>query len=108
VEAEHYHGWVGPLEGRSIEIATENLGFTPDQRFRFVTGRDAEREGEREIVRGTLAVCQAIEGDAVLLFNGETALYERRTGVLYLNSLYWEGDYSWFSPPYDIKAIPVY
>jgi hypothetical protein len=104
----NFHAWVGPARGgRSRQIKLERFGFAPDVHFEFNTWGGVDFEGRAEIVRGALAVCRAIPGDAVLLFNGEQVLFTRLAGTIYVNSLYWEGDYALFPPPYELKAIPV-
>jgi hypothetical protein len=64
-------------------------------------------EAREQIVRGALAICQATTGDAVLLFNGETVMFMRRAGTIYVNTAYWRGDYSLFIPPYALKEFPT-
>ena len=94
-------------EGRSREIAQEMLGFTPEVYLWCKLLSSGAYEGTREITRGALAICAATEGDAILLFLGETVLFLRKSGTLYVNSEYWRGDYSLFTPPYELKAFPV-
>jgi len=108
VDAPSFSAGAGPVEGRSREISLERFGFTPDQNLNFRTwDGDPGLKGKHDIVRGTLAICMAVTGDAVLLFNGETVLFMRKSNTLYVNSAYWRGDYSLFTPPYEPQAFPV-
>src|SRR4051812_4257941 len=70
VDASSFRASSSPVTGRSREISQEQFGFAPDQLIRFRTWEGEHEEGRRDLVRGTLAVCQAVAGDAVLLFNG--------------------------------------
>src|SRR5262245_58676648 len=93
VRAPHFEAEVGPEHGgHSLEITKELFGFTPTSYFLFKTWGNVSIEGKEEIVRGTLGICQAVTGDAILLFNGETVLYKRTAGTLYVSSAYWQGD----------------
>lgn len=103
----NFEAAIGPLQGRSREITTERLGFEPDLYFTFRTWGEVDVEAREQIVRGTLALCRAITGDAALLFNGERVLFMRKADTLYVNSTYWRGDYALFPPPYELKAFPV-
>jgi len=103
VGTPHFHASAGQLRKDSIDHLQGLLGFRPDVSFLFRTWAAAGIEAKAEIVRGTLAICQAVAGDAVLLFNGEVVLYMRKAGTLYVNAAYWRGDYSLFSPPYELK-----
>lgn len=107
VSTPHFHAWAGPLSADFSEHMQENIGFRPNSTLLFRSWAAVGIEARAEIVRGTLAICQAIEGDAVLLFNGEIVLYKRTAGVLYVNSAYWRGDYSLFTPPYEVRAFSV-
>lgn len=107
VSTPHFHASVGPMSRDFSEHMLENVGFRPDAYFVFRSWAAADIEARAEIVCGTLAICQAVPGDAVMLFNGEIVLYMRKAGVLYVNSTYWEGDYSLFTPPYEVKAYKV-
>src|SRR5262245_18660924 len=71
---------VGPQKRDSREFRREQFGFAPDQYFVFRTWGEYAYEASEEITRGTLAICQAVPGDAVLLFNGEIVLYMRTAG----------------------------
>src|SRR4051812_8477744 len=82
--ADTFDAGVGPLTGYSREITTEQLGFEPDTYFSFRTWADADIEAREQIVRGTLAICRAVTGDAALLFNGEYILFIRRAGTIYV------------------------
>jgi len=104
----NFHAWVGPMPGgRSREIWLERFGFDSNVYFVFNSWGEANVEAREQIVRGTLAICRAVNGDAVLLFNGEIVLFMRKAGTIYVNSAHWEGDYSLFSPPYELKAFTV-
>ena len=107
MDAPRFTAGVGPLPRDSREWMQEQRGLAPDQYFVFRTWSQYSVEAKEEIVRGTLAICQAVPGDAVLLFNGETVLFMRKSGTLYVNSAYWRGDYSFFTPPYELKAFDV-
>lgn len=106
-DAPHFTASAGPLRPDSREWVREQRGFAPDQSFIFNTWGEGSVEAKEEIVRGTLAICQAVPGDAILLFNGEIVLFMRKEGTLYVNSAYWRGDYSLFTPPYELKAFEV-
>jgi len=93
--------------GRSREIKREYLGFEPDVTFMFRTWGGLAADAEEELVRGTLALCRATPGDAALLFNLETILFIRKADTIYVNTLYYKGDYSLFPPPYELKAFKV-
>jgi len=93
--------------GLSREIELERFGFDPNAYFVFNTWAAVSIEAREQIVRGTLAICRATTGDAVLLFNGEIILFIRKAGTLYVNTAYWRGDYSLFPPPYELKAFNV-
>jgi len=104
----NFHVGAGPMNNRlSREIYLERFGFEPDVNFSFRTWGEVNVEAREQIVRGTLAICRAVTGDAVLLFNGEIVLFMRKAGTIYVNSAHWEGDYSLFSPPYELKAFTV-
>lgn len=108
VDASTFSADVGPCQqGHSRDIARERFGFDPDQYFVFRTSAAFDIEARGEIVRGTLAICRAVTGDAILLFNGEIALFMRKSGTLYVNSAYFRGDYSLFTSPYELKAFEV-
>jgi hypothetical protein len=104
---KNFYVMANRLEGRSREIAREQFGFEPRVNLTFRTGADTDVEAQEQIVRGTLAICRATTGDAVLLFNGEIILFIRRAGTIYVNTNYWQGDYSLFSPPYELRAFQV-
>ncbi|HYV48468.1 MAG TPA: SitI3 family protein [Myxococcaceae bacterium] len=106
-DAPRFTAGVGPLPLDSREFRQEQFGFAPDQYFVFRTWSAYSVEAKAEIVRGTLAICQSVPGDAVLLFNGEIVLFMRKAGTLYVNSAYFRGDYSLFTPPYELKAFEV-
>src|SRR5689334_17633830 len=89
VDAPNFRAGAGPVGARSREISQEDFGFSPDQIISFRTWGGEHEEGRRDLVRGTLAICQAVPGDAVLLFNGEIVLFMRTLGTLYVNSAYW-------------------
>jgi len=104
----NFHAGVGPTHGgRSREYNQERFGFDPDVYFVFNTWADVSIEAREQIVRGTLAICRATTGDAVLLFNGEIVLFMRRAGIIYVNSAYFRGDYALFTPPYEVKEFSV-
>ena len=107
VDTPHFHAVAGQMRKESRDQLQELLGFYPDVSFVFRTWGDSSLEAKAEIVRGTLAICQAVAGDATLLFNGEIVLFQRKADTLYVNSAYWRGDYSLFSPPYELKAFSV-
>lgn len=106
-DTPRFSAGVGPVKRESREYRRERFGFAPDQYFVFRTWGEVAFEASEEITRGTLAICQAVPGDAVLLFNGESVLFMRRSGTLYVNSAYWDGDYSFFTPPYELKAFDI-
>jgi hypothetical protein len=107
VETANFHAIAGPVRGRSREISLERFGFQPEVHLVFRTWPHLNPEAKAEMVRGTLAICRAIPGDAILLYNGEVVLFMRKAGQLYVNSGYWRGDYSLFSPPYEVKEFPL-
>lgn len=107
VETPNFHAIAGRVTGRSREITLERFGFQPEVHVVFRTWPHLNPEAKAEMVRGTLAVCRAIPGDAILLYNGEVVLFMRKAGELSVNSEFWRGDYSLFHPPYEVKAFPL-
>lgn len=104
---DNFYATVCEVQARSREIRLEQLGFEPAVSFAFRTSADVDIEARKESVRGTLALCRTITGDAALLFNSEYILFIRKAGTIYVNSAYWDGDYSLFPPPYELKAFRV-
>lgn len=104
---KHFYAMANDLQGRARDISREEYGFEPTVHLTFRTGADTNIEARAEIVRGTLAICRATAGDAVLLFNGEIILFIRRAGTIYVNTNHWQGDYSLFSQPYELRAFRV-
>jgi hypothetical protein len=107
VDTPSFSAGAAPFQGRSREIFRADFGFDANQFLNFRTRGEAAYNAEHEIVRGTLAICRAVTGDAILLFNGETVLFMRKEGTLYVNSEWWKGNYVLFDPPYVVQAFPA-
>jgi hypothetical protein len=107
VGTPNFNAIAGRVRGRSREISLERFEFQPEVHIVFRTWPHLNSEAKAEIVRGTLAICRAIPGDAILLYNGEIVLFMRKAGELSVNSAYWRGDYSLFPMPYEVKTFPL-
>jgi len=97
-----------PVSPGMVDIVREELGIDSKVVFNFHELRPASPEdpdGSHMIVKGAQAVCRALPGDALLLFNGEIVELLKKEGVLYVNSRFGWTDYSIFHQPYVVKEF---
>jgi len=95
-----------PVSPGMVDIVREEFGIDPKVVFNFHEIRSEspdEPHGPHAIVEGVQAVCRALPGDALLLFNGEVVELLKKDGVLYVNSKFGWTDYSIFQQPYVLK-----
>jgi hypothetical protein len=104
-----------PVEELQVEILEEGLEeglqIRPTVDLTFWINSDELDTASDSIFRSTIALLHKLQGDAVLLFCGEKAVFLRKGDQLYLNSS-WEGwrrpeDLAMVDLPYAMKAIPV-
>ncbi|WP_413470381.1 SitI3 family protein [[Phormidium] sp. LEGE 05292] len=69
------------------EVIAEEFGFQPSIVVDFrINPKDAYKEGKDTLIKGTLDLLDRVQGDAVLLFNGEQPVLQRINGKLRLYS----------------------
>ena len=69
------------------EVIAEEFGFQPNIVVDFrINPKDAYKEGKDTLIKGTFDLLDRVQGDAILLFNGEQPVLQRIKGKLKLYS----------------------
>lgn len=99
----------GVVAPRSKEMVEETLGFSPSVDLQFWLDDSQRHAAMTAMLQGVLAVLREVQGDATLLFGGETVLLLRRDGQLVLDS----GTGAWTperlafaDAPYEMRELP--
>lgn len=99
----------GVVAPTSREMVEESLGFSPSVDLQFWLEVSQRHAAMTAMLQGVLAVLREVEGDATLLFGGDTVLLLRRDGHLVLDS----GTGAWTperlafaNTPYEMRELP--
>ena len=93
------------------QVIEESFFFHPSVVVSFRLNALGDRfAGRHRIIQATLTLLECSSGDAVLLFNGETVMFQRLDGRLTLNRVegFWTSEALDMVPrPYECDEIPI-